>query len=471
MPIQLAIQYKNGATENKNLDKETITIGRHRRNDIVLQTDEVSREHARINFRENMSYFSCQGKFGASLNGRVLAAGEEPQLQIGDRIEICGNTLTVQDGRAPVLSFVEPTPPTVAATGFGLKMSSRDADLMMPAPSADAVLPQKTQLTGRRALRNRYSTDLMNDALILAKELDTLYRNHVTEDSLVRRQKLKETLKNRLRELNESGRNEMIELLKERFCTRDEVWKRLIRQDKELMAQKGKEEATKATLEIVAQKLMEKARPFQSEAELSLFGENLQQTMLLFLELFRDLEAKRQKNYQPAAAPNQPNSTEAFPLQPATSLKEIGEFLLDWSSEDGNKKARRWLETNLRKLRSHEQALKAADEEGLMNVTNQLFQRLNPAAFESQIRSEKLRFKIFQKLLGPLLDWRCWLRFKKEFQKLQNQQRSTFQKWFSDEFDRVYQRKMGELLAGFDSGEKPKKVMRNANDQLKYQRT
>jgi len=467
MPIQITIQYKNGETENKRLEKEKITIGRNRLNDVVLPTDEVSREHARIIFREGLAYFSCQGKFGASLNDRRLAAGEEPQLQVGDRIEICDNTLTVQECRAPVLSFFEPTQQAVEAPAFGLTMSASDPGIMRPAPGltmsasdpgimrlaqgAEEVLPPKAQFTGKAPLRNRYSTDLTNNALILAKELDTLYRNHVTEDALVRRQKLKEALKNRLIELDETGRHEMIELLKERFCTQDEVWKRLIRLEKEQTAEKDKEEATRATLETVARNLMENARPFQSEAELSIFGDNLQETMRLLLEVFRDLEANRQKNFETEAAQN---TNKVFPLQLTTPLKKIGGLLLDWSDKDESNQARRGLENDLRKLRSHEQALKAGYEAGLRLVRSRWFERLNPAALESQVRSEKLKLKISQKLLGPLLDWRCWRRYKQEFQELQNQERTTFQQWFSEEFDRVYQSRMREALAESAGGEK-----------------
>jgi hypothetical protein len=176
--------------------------------------------------------------------------------------------------------------------------------------------------------------------------------------------------------------------------------------------------------------------------------------MLLLLELFRDLEANRQKNFETALTQTQPHT--GLQLEQTTPLTKIGGLWLDWSNKGESQKARRELENNLRKLRFHEQALKAGYEESLLNVSHRLLQRLNPAAFESQVRSEKLKFKIFQKLLGPLLDWRCWRRFKKEFQELQNQERTTFQKWFGEEFDRVYQSKM-ERLAGFDSGARTQK--------------
>lgn len=424
MPIQFTIQYKNGETEIKTLNKEKIDLGRNPDNDIVLKTDEVSRKHASIVFRHGVAYFLCPGKFGATLNDRKLVPGEEPTIAAGARLEICGNILTVDECSAPV-----------PQDNWALPYHGGEGTNLPP----DLPSPPRA-----------HSTAMLDEAGILAKELDALYRKNVMEDLLVRQERLKGTLKERLAKFDANGREEMIELVKERFSTRDEVWKRLIRQDNERTMQEGKEKATINALEKVAARLTENARPFQ-EADVAVFCENLGQTLELLLNFFRDLEAGRQIRFT-----NDATQIALGPvsLREASSARQLGSLLLDWSNPQRNRNARAQFDGVLRELLAHEQALKTSYEEGLRQVSNRLFKRLDPETLEKQVGDEKLQFRFFKipwKLLGPLQGWRWWRKYTTAYQELKERESATLREWFENELERVYQRKMNAMLAEFNA--------------------
>ena len=74
------------------LDQEMITIGRDRENDIVLDSDSVSRRHARIEHRDARIYLTDLD----STNGTYVNDDNEPvrdcQLRRGDQVKI-GDTI------------------------------------------------------------------------------------------------------------------------------------------------------------------------------------------------------------------------------------------------------------------------------------------------------------------------------------------------------------------------------------------
>ena len=74
------------------LDQEVITIGRDRENDIVLDSDSVSRRHARIEHRDGRIYLTDLD----STNGTYVNDDNEPvrdcQLRRGDQVKI-GDTI------------------------------------------------------------------------------------------------------------------------------------------------------------------------------------------------------------------------------------------------------------------------------------------------------------------------------------------------------------------------------------------
>jgi diguanylate cyclase (GGDEF)-like protein len=74
------------------LDQEVVTIGRDRENDIVLDSDSVSRRHARIEHREARIYLTDLD----STNGTYVNDDSEPvrdcQLRRGDQVKI-GDTI------------------------------------------------------------------------------------------------------------------------------------------------------------------------------------------------------------------------------------------------------------------------------------------------------------------------------------------------------------------------------------------
>lgn len=86
----LVLKHASGDTHRWELDKPAMTIGRWHANDIILDSREVSRQHARVQWEAGRYMLSDSGsKNGTFLNGRRLV-GIEP-LQDGDQIHIPPN--------------------------------------------------------------------------------------------------------------------------------------------------------------------------------------------------------------------------------------------------------------------------------------------------------------------------------------------------------------------------------------------
>jgi hypothetical protein len=119
------IHDQTGESQEKNLTPESLIqggglIGRHHGCDIVLDSPEVSRVHARIVYREGQYYFSDLGSTGGSqVNGEEAPTNQNFLLKRNDIIRIGGFILLVkqvemngkqtvhQPKKAPVLD-VEP---------------------------------------------------------------------------------------------------------------------------------------------------------------------------------------------------------------------------------------------------------------------------------------------------------------------------------------------------------------------------
>jgi pSer/pThr/pTyr-binding forkhead associated (FHA) protein len=74
--------------------EDSVTIGRDAENDLVLDSAEVSREHAAVTFREGRWYVEDRASFnGTYLNGTRLLPGTPLPLRHADRIGIGTETL------------------------------------------------------------------------------------------------------------------------------------------------------------------------------------------------------------------------------------------------------------------------------------------------------------------------------------------------------------------------------------------
>jgi hypothetical protein len=86
---------------------EGATVGRLPENGVCLPDDRLSREHARIEFRDGRFWLRDLGsRNGTALNGNLISSPQS--LSTGDTIELGSNTLVVT---------IEPTPTATAETG------------------------------------------------------------------------------------------------------------------------------------------------------------------------------------------------------------------------------------------------------------------------------------------------------------------------------------------------------------------
>jgi pSer/pThr/pTyr-binding forkhead associated (FHA) protein len=91
MPGDIWLTFPEG-TEHEL--KESVTIGRDARNDLMFDSQSVSREHAALTFRDQRWYIEDRGSFnGTFLNGTRVQPGAPLPLRHADRIGIGAETL------------------------------------------------------------------------------------------------------------------------------------------------------------------------------------------------------------------------------------------------------------------------------------------------------------------------------------------------------------------------------------------
>jgi pSer/pThr/pTyr-binding forkhead associated (FHA) protein len=91
MPGDIWLTFPDG-TEHEL--KESVTIGRDARNDLMFDSQSVSREHAALTFRDQRWYIEDRGSFnGTFLNGTRVQPGAPLPLRHADRIGIGAETL------------------------------------------------------------------------------------------------------------------------------------------------------------------------------------------------------------------------------------------------------------------------------------------------------------------------------------------------------------------------------------------
>src|SRR5919204_1341790 len=74
--------------------RDSVTIGRDPRNDLVLESAAVSRDHAAVIFRDGHWYVEDRGSFnGTFLNGTRVQPGTPLPLRHADRISLGAETL------------------------------------------------------------------------------------------------------------------------------------------------------------------------------------------------------------------------------------------------------------------------------------------------------------------------------------------------------------------------------------------
>lgn len=97
---ELSVQAADGTKQRFALNKERITIGRSRENDVFLPDQWLSRHHAEIRMKDGGFFLVDLGsKNGTLLNGTRVT--EEARLRNGDVVTLGEHLLTLQAGEAP----------------------------------------------------------------------------------------------------------------------------------------------------------------------------------------------------------------------------------------------------------------------------------------------------------------------------------------------------------------------------------
>lgn len=74
--------------------KDSISIGRDTKNDLVMESSAISRDHAAVTFQDGRWYLEDRGSFnGTYLNGTRVVPGTPLPLRHADRISIGAETL------------------------------------------------------------------------------------------------------------------------------------------------------------------------------------------------------------------------------------------------------------------------------------------------------------------------------------------------------------------------------------------
>ncbi len=117
MSFSLVLNEKGGAVETKNFDKDEITIGRVKDNDIVLPKNNISKRHARIVRKEGrFKIVDLKSTNGTYINGRRIEGPydlkEGDKIYVGDfTIELDHEGSAADDEAPPPIKAKAPPPP------------------------------------------------------------------------------------------------------------------------------------------------------------------------------------------------------------------------------------------------------------------------------------------------------------------------------------------------------------------------
>jgi len=172
------------------LDQEVVTIGRDRENDIVLDSDSVSRRHAKVEHREGRIYLTDLD----STNGTYVNDDNEPvrdcQLRRGDQVKIGDTIFKYLSGSDVEAQYHE--------TIFNMTITDGLTDV-----GNKKRLDQLVQKEIPRAVRHNRELSLLMVDIDHFKDVNDTY-GHLAGDSVLR--DLAGILQKRLRPDDELGR-------------------------------------------------------------------------------------------------------------------------------------------------------------------------------------------------------------------------------------------------------------------------
>jgi pilus assembly protein CpaF len=142
----------NGAPQQIPITRQVFTIGKRAGNDLVLERTNISRQHARIFFRENVFYIQDLGsRNGTYLDGRRVMA--ETPVRSGSRIRLADTELVFVDENAPA-----PVPRPAQAVPAAPSPQSAP---LAPPPAQPVVAQRPGKIPG--ALKKKIHIQLVKD--------------------------------------------------------------------------------------------------------------------------------------------------------------------------------------------------------------------------------------------------------------------------------------------------------------------
>jgi pSer/pThr/pTyr-binding forkhead associated (FHA) protein len=135
--------------------KDGLSIGRDTKNDLVLESAAVSREHAALTFRDGRWYVEDRGSFnGTYLNGTRVVPGTGLALRHADRISIGTETLIFSwPAQQQDPDTTEPLEELVATNGAQLSALQRQVVQALCGPwlagSSLETLPSNEQIAAQ----------------------------------------------------------------------------------------------------------------------------------------------------------------------------------------------------------------------------------------------------------------------------------------------------------------------------------
>jgi hypothetical protein len=121
MSVEIWLTFPDGSEYEL---KDGVSIGRDARNDLVLESAAVSRDHAGLTFQDGRWYLEDRGSFnGTHLNGTRVVPGTPLPLRHADRISIGTETL-IFSGPAQLDDPDTTEPLDEIAAGNGAQLSS-----------------------------------------------------------------------------------------------------------------------------------------------------------------------------------------------------------------------------------------------------------------------------------------------------------------------------------------------------------
>ncbi|MCC6811121.1 MAG: Flp pilus assembly complex ATPase component TadA [Deltaproteobacteria bacterium] len=133
MTFSVVINEKGGSTEHKDFDKDEITIGRVKENDIVLPKNNISKRHVRIVRKDDkFKIIDLKSTNGTYINGKRIDGPYD--LREGDKIYVGDYTLELSGAEA---AEEEEAPPQIKKGGMKPPPPPEQSDVAPPPASAE----------------------------------------------------------------------------------------------------------------------------------------------------------------------------------------------------------------------------------------------------------------------------------------------------------------------------------------------